>query len=109
MGAKKYCYEDERGLHITISGVQKKDGAKELSKIENFTPDFCFKHSAGLKAIYNDNVDMLIDYNGESIHITDNVYLSDTEYTLGITDEYKRILEFSQQCYHSPIDRELQT
>ena len=109
LGAKKYCYEDERGLHITISGVQKKDGAKELSKIENFTPDFCFKHSAGLKAKYNDNVDMLIDYNGESIHITDNVYLSDTEYTLGITDEYKRILEFSQQCYHSPIDRELQT
>lgn len=108
LGAKKYCYEDETGLHITISGVRKKEGAKELAKIENFTPDFCFRQSAGLKAKYNDNINMWIEYNGESIHIIDNVYLSDTEYTLGITDEYKRILEFSQQCYHIPIDRELQ-
>lgn len=107
LGAKKYCYEDAQGLHITISGVKKKEGAQELAKIENFTPDFCFKHSAGLKAKYNDNIDMQIEYNGESIHILDNVYLSDTEYTLGITDEYKRILHFSQQYYHSPIDREL--
>ena len=107
LGAKKYCYEDAKGLHITISGVKKNEGAQELEKIENFTPDFCFRRSAGLKAKYNDNVDMLVDYEGESIHITDNVYLSDTEYTLGITDEYKRILHFSQQYYHSPIDREL--
>lgn len=107
LGAKKYCYEDTKGLHITISGVKKKEGAQELEKIENFTPDFCFKRSAGLKAKYNDNVDMWYEYNGEPIHISDNVYLSDTEYTLGITDEYKRILQFSQQCYHSPIDREL--
>ena len=107
LGAKKYCYEDAQGLHITISGVKKKEGAQELAKIENFTPDFCFTHSAGLKAKYNDNVDMWFNYEDKPIHITDNVYLSDTEYTLGITDEYKRILQFSQQCYHSPIDREL--
>ena len=108
LGAKKYCYEDAKGLHITISGVKKEDGAQELAKIENFAPEFCFKRSAGLKAKYNDNVDMWYEYNGEPIHISDNVYLSDTEYTLGITDEYKRILHFSQQYYHSPIDRELQ-
>lgn len=108
LGAKKYCYEDANGLHITISGVKKNEGEKELAIIENFTPDFCFKNSAGLKAKYNDNVDMWISYAGESIHITDNVYLSDTEYTLGIIDEYKKILQFSQQYYHSPIDRELQ-
>lgn len=108
LGAKKYCYEDAKGLHITISGVKKKEGALELGKIENFTPEFCFRHSAGLKAKYNDNVDMWYEYNGEPIHITDNVYLSDTEYTLGITDEYRRILQFSQQYYFSPIDRELQ-
>ena len=108
LGAKKYCYEDANGLHITIAGVKKNEGAQELAKIENFTPDFCFNHSAGLKAKYNDNVDMWYEYNGEPIHITDNVYLSDTEYTLGITDEYKRILQFSQQYYHSPIDKELQ-
>ena len=28
--AKKYIYEDEKGLHGTISGVNKKLGAKEL-------------------------------------------------------------------------------
>lgn len=107
LGAKKYCYLDEYGLHITISGVQKKAGAVELGCIENFKPDFVFHKSAGLKAKYNDNVDFYCVVNGEKIHVTDNVYLSDTEYTLGITDEYRRIINYAQQYYISPIDREL--
>lgn len=42
MGAKKYAYEDEEGVHITISGVSKKAGAI-FKNIEEFKEGFIFK------------------------------------------------------------------
>ena len=46
LGAKKYVYEDsENELHITIAGVPKKAGAKELKCIENYKTGFIFSHT----------------------------------------------------------------
>lgn len=97
LGAKKYVYEEDGRLHITIAGVNKTKGAQELAKrggIKSFRPGFVFRESAGIESSYNDEpaVKELIR-EGKSIPITSNVYMRDSEYTLGITGEYMRILE----------------
>ena len=56
LGAKKYAYVDaDDELHITVSGVMKKEGAKELGDIHNFKEGFIFRDSGGQSALYNDN------------------------------------------------------
>lgn len=97
LGAKKYAYEDLNGeLHITVAGVIKKKGAKELAKkggIYNFKPNFVFTEAGGLEAVYNDDPEIktyIID--GHELKITSNVMLRDSTYTLGITNEYEKLL-----------------
>ena len=93
MGAKKYVLEDpDLNLHITIAGVNKAKGGKELGKIENFKEGFVFRDAGGTESVYNDNVDMDIIVDGHPLHITDNLVIRDSEYTLGITADYRRIL-----------------
>ena len=95
LGAKKYCYEDADGLHLTISGVGKKEGVKELKTIENFKEGFTFRKAGGTAAIYNDYPEIsstVID--GHSLEIISNVMIVDSEYTLGLTMEYRRLLNY---------------
>lgn len=40
LGAKRYLYESDDGLHLTVSGVNKKSGAAYLSKMSNPFDDF---------------------------------------------------------------------
>lgn len=47
LGAKKYLYEDDDGLHLTLAGVSKKWGALELQLnggFPVFSEDFIFRH-----------------------------------------------------------------
>ena len=93
LGAKKYAYEDDTGLHVTISGVNKKIGAKELQSIENFREGFVFRDAGGTESIYNDDPDPeYINIQGHRIHVTSNLYLRDSTYTLGMTLEYRTLL-----------------
>lgn len=104
MGAKKYAYEDMEGnLHITIAGVGKTAGAEELKAasetgrgIEKFKEGFIFDKAGGLEAVYNDMpwgaYKMARDSNGKECTITSNVCLRPTTYTLGLTDEYARLI-----------------
>lgn len=58
LGAKRYCYEDDDGLHITVAGVNKKTGVAALDgKIENFNEHLEFDYfQSGKKIVnYNDN------------------------------------------------------
>ena len=93
LGAKKYAYVEDGKLHITIAGVGKKAGAVELGDIRNFKPGFIFRKAGGTESVYNDNVyyDYFID--GKHILITDNVVIRPSTYELGITEEYRRILQ----------------
>lgn len=94
MGAKKYVLEDsDKNLHITIAGVNKAKGGKELGTIDNFKEGFIFREAGGTESVYNDNVDMDIQIDGNSLHISDNLVIRDSEYTLGITADYRRILD----------------
>lgn len=94
-GAKKYCSVYGDKTVITVAGVSKKYGGEELNErggIETFEPGFIFKKAGGTESRYNDNIDFVYDYNGEKIHITDNVYIQDSEYTLGITNDYAQLI-----------------
>ena len=100
LGAKKYCYEDEAGnLHLTVAGVVKKAGAKELEEhggIEAFKPSFIFNTSGGVEAVYNDRPDIrFYAVDGHMLEITSNVVLRPSTYTLGITNEYEYLLSIS--------------
>lgn len=92
LGAKKYVGECKGKLEITIAGVNKKKGAEELGSIENFKEGFTFYKAGGTESKYNDNINMLIEREGKIIRITDNVYIRDSTYTLGLTAEYLAIL-----------------
>lgn len=97
LGAKKYVYTDASGLHCTIAGVNKKLGAEELSEhggIKAFKEGFVFRKAGGLESIYNDFPEIKsYKVEGREISITKNVYLKPSSYTLGLTGEYKRLID----------------
>ena len=97
MGAKKYAYEDESGqLHITVAGCGKSKGAKELASrggLDAFQEGFTFYEAGGTESIYNDiREPVRVNMDGHELEITSNVYIRPSTYTLGVTGEYKRIL-----------------
>lgn len=104
MGAKKYAYEENGKLHITIAGVNKVKGAKELKTLDNMREGFTFYEAGGTESVYNDGIDMHYDVEGHDLHITDNVVIRDSTYTLGITEEYRRILDGAVQIKYSDHD-----
>lgn len=108
LGAKKYVLEDpEKKLHITIAGVNKKLGGIELGKLENFKEGFIFNKAGGTESVFNDNVDMYyLTLEGKRLHITDNIVIRDSTYTLGITAEYKAILDGLIEIKYSDHDIE---
>lgn len=106
MGAKKYVLEDEnKKLHITIAGVNKHLGGEELGKLENFKEGFIFNKAGGTESVFNDNVDMYyLTLEGKRLHITDNLVIRNSTYTLGITAEYKAILDGLVEIKYSDHD-----
>lgn len=103
LGAKKYVYEDENGLHVTISGVNKKLGSKELQKIENFKVGFIFKDASGLTLHYNDETIHTITIDGCTMLTASNIGMTDSTYQVGITDEYAEIIGYN---IYLDIDKE---
>ena len=95
--AKKYVYEDEKGLHVTISGVNKKLGAKELKTIDNFVPGFVFKDAGGLTLYYNDAEQGIhqITVNGCTMTTASNIGMIDSTYEIGITGEYAELIGYN--------------
>lgn len=98
MGAKKYAYEYPDGkIGITVAGVGKSKGAKELQDaggLIRFKEGFVFRAAGGTESIYNDDPEIKqIIREGKRIDITSNVVIKDSEYTLGVTGEYRRLLE----------------
>lgn len=97
LGAKKYVYEDEKGLHVTISGVNKKLGAKELGSIDNFVPGFIFKDAGGLTLYYNDAEQGIhqITVDGCTMTTASNIGMVDNTYEIGITSEYAELIGYN--------------
>jgi len=108
LGAKKYAYieREGEGVHCTIAGVNKKKGGKELDKhggLSAFAEDFIFREAGGTQAVYNDDPPMdHVDIEGRSLPITANIAILPSEYTLGITGEYARIIKYSKNYLYNP-------
>ena len=108
LGAKKYAYVEKEGegVHCTIAGVNKKKGGGELDKhggLSAFVEGFVFREAGGTQAVYNDSPavsKVVID--GKELAITSNVAILPSEYTLGITGEYERIIKFSKKYLYNP-------
>ena len=100
----------DNNLHITIAGVNKKIGAKELERaairktketgqkytgLDMMAEGFKFKYAGGLEARYSDHPKTTewITEDGVPIRITRNVSLVDNTKTLGLTGEYRELLE----------------
>ena len=101
-GAKRYAYEQNGKLFVTTAGVVKRLGGKELAEhggLEAYVPGFVFREAGGTEALYNDNVDMWLQIDGHDLHITDNVCIRPSEYTLGITGEYDYLLKHGELLF----------
>lgn len=96
LGAKKYVYREEDGtLHTTIAGVNKKYAPEELEEhggISAFKVGFTFSKAGGTESVYNDVPFAEYDIDGHTIHIGQNVVIKPSTYTIGITEEYRRVL-----------------
>ena len=108
LGAKKYAYVEKEGegVHCTIAGVNKKKGGKELDRhggLSAFAEGFIFTDAGGTQAVYNDiPVPDHVIIEGNTLPITANVAILPSEYTLGITGEYERILKYSKKYLYNP-------
>lgn len=96
IGAKKYVYRTKDGkLHATIAGVNKKLAPDELEEhggIDAFKIGFTFLRSGGTESVYNDVPYGDFTVENHVLKITQNVVIRPSTYTIGITDEYRRIL-----------------
>lgn len=96
LGAKKYAYVDQSDdLHITIAGVGKERGAMELQEaggIEAFRPGMIFRAAGGTESIYNDLTREVVTIDGHQLELGPNIYIRESTYTLGITQEYGELL-----------------
>lgn len=103
-GAKRYAYDylnDDGSIYtgITVSGVDKVKGAQELTEsggLEAFTENFTFVTGGGTTIQYNDKPE--VDYiedpeTGLRVKITRNCAIVNKEYTMGLTEDYRRLLD----------------
>lgn len=96
LGAKKYAYTRQDGsFKITIAGVPKKAGAREMGTIKNFNVGFVFRNSGKLESVYNDS-DYGTYYPDDSsehrIEIRSNIVLRESTYEIGLSLEYMYLL-----------------
>lgn len=102
LGAKKYAYEDKSGIHVTVSGLGKKEAAKELTEgrgLDDFRVGKVFTHSGRTVAQYNEHLGKhTIVVNGEDVETYSNIAIVPTTYTLGITATmYAQIMEYQDK------------
>ena len=102
-GAKRYAYEADGHMSVTVSGVSKAVNeetgipfaVEELGKLENFHEGFIWRKSAGTMAVYNDEdrFDYVDPESGNNVFITKNVAIVPTTYEMTYAKDYKRLLQ----------------
>lgn len=96
LGSKKYAYEQEGELHITIAGVGKIKGAKELLEaggISALKEDYVFSAAASDEWTYNDCETHEEIIGGLPVIVTPNVSAIPSTYTVGIYKDYAQLLK----------------
>lgn len=97
LGAKKYCCKSDDGIHVTVSGLNKKEAAKVIKNVDGFKPDvlFDYAHSGRTISYYLPRREIdVVDYQGISYHAVQNkgVCIQPTTYNLNIGDDFELYL-----------------
>ena len=92
LGAKKYVYRDNDGVHTTIAGVNKETAPAELGDVDNFKVGFIFYEAGGKTLFYNIREIEEIDVSGESVEISNNIAMIDSTYKVNLTMDYSVLL-----------------
>lgn len=95
LGAKKYAFNQNGKIGITVAGLNKKSGAKELEQkggLSKFKIGTEFFDSGRKTVYYNDDKKHFLTVQGCKIENASNIALVDTTYTLGMTDVMLSIL-----------------
>ena len=93
LGAKKYCYRDSEGLHLTVSGVSKDQVYQLQDNIENFRKDFVFAPAGGILLHYIHDEMHTVHVTGDDgteddIQLGNSIYCEERTITLGgISDQ----------------------
>ena len=95
LGAKKYAFNQNGKIGITVAGLNKKSGAKELERkggLSIFKIGTEFFDSGRKTVYYNDDKKHFLTVQGCQIENASNIALVDSSYTLGMTDVMLSIL-----------------
>lgn len=102
-GAKRYAYETNGKMGITVAGVSKKINeetgipfaVEELGKLEKFRVGMTWRKAGGTVAVYNskDNLFYTDPVSGNTVHITSNVALVPSTYVMNYSHDYKLLLK----------------
>lgn len=95
LGAKKYAFNQNKKIGITVAGLNKKSGAQELERkggLSKFKIGTEFINSGRKTVYYNDDKKHFLTVQGCQIENASNIALVDTTYTLGMTDVMLSIL-----------------
>ena len=100
MGAKKYCYIDEKdNFEITVAGLSKskaKDWLLDHGGMSQFKPGTIVPEGSSGRTVatYNDWADVVtINVNGEEILVGSNMVITDTTYQFTLSEDYNDLLQ----------------
>lgn len=113
LGAKKYAYEEDGEVHITVAGVPK-SAAVCLKSLEDFKKGLRFPYqwkdekgvARGKLAMYYDDEQepfTFVDKDGEPYECTDidhAIIAQPTVYELGLTLEYEALIELANSNHY---------
>lgn len=112
-GAKRYAYEMNGKMGVTVSGVSKAINEKtgiplaveELGSLEKFRDGMVWKRSAGSLSVYNDDDNFYYDCGeGRGVMVTPNIAILPNTYQMGFTKDYLMLLQ-DVELYGDYIDR----
>lgn len=114
LGAKRYMYEENGKIHITIAGLSKQNGLKYMLKKCNgdntkvfdmfnddlyIPPEYTGKNTHTY--IDDEMSGKVTDYKGKTVYIKSlsSIHLSDCDFTLSISKQYNTFLRMLKEGY----------
>ena len=100
-GAKRYAYETDGHIGITVAGVTKERNEKtgvpfaveELKTLERFQPGMIWRKAGGSMAVYNDTDDFWYEEDGHRVRIGKNVAIVESTYKMTYERDYALLLK----------------
>ena len=102
-GAKRYAYETDGHIGVTVAGVSKKINeetgipfaVEELKTLDNFRVGMKWSKAGGTISVYNDTDDFIYtdEETGNNLHITKNVAIVPSTYEMTYSKDYKLLLD----------------